>query len=988
VESRQLIHRGWHAGLLVGLGLLARPSFPAAADAQRITLREGTDIAISAPAGSDQLSIDLVGRIWVMDLPSGRAHAVTDVSRLSRRPAFSPDGRRIAFEALHSGFRQIMLMDADGSEQRQITFGDYQHSTPVWHPDGSRLVITSDRGGSSGLWEIDAESLSLRQLTFSAEDEFYPAWNAAGTRLVYVRRSASGSALYTLIPGAKPRRVYESTGQIHTPAWRPDESVLTYVLRDAGISELRMLIMSEPPVSKPITRGENVFSSPAHWIDRDTFLYTADGRVKRRQFGDPFAADVPFAAEVEIPQVRRPSVRTSLSNREPRQVRGVTGLSPVAGRGVVISALGDLWELDAAGDLSRQLTTDVFVNSSPALSPDGRTLAFVSDRGGDPQLWLMERDGGAVRRVTRETGIVLQPSWSADGKSLLYPVAEHAASSTTAVKRVGLADGDTVTVINGLPGPVELTTGPNGTVLVVLHPAGSGLVPTSGKGARLIQISPGGEPNPIRIAGPDGGPMSEISEPHASQDGRNLAFIADGALYVVRLAADGRPADSARQVAPAPTQMPRWTSDERVLVYLEENRIGAVVPGQEPAYSEPLPLTWLPAIPVGQTVIRAGRIYDGIAPDYIYQRDVIIQGNRIVDILPWSDSPPEGTLIDARDQVVMPGLIDLAVRQSLANGARLGHQWLAFGVTNVRETVSLDRTAVERLESWASGRRPGPRLFIDRLVCELDQRENRDAAVEAALSDALRGGATFIRVCADTATSTLARLISSAHEVGLMAAAPGPFPAVFLGADEVPLGRLNLGYPAPSELLVYGDIVDTIGEAGAVLVSRLSAVGLPRLAGRPKLTESSQYRGLFSAAERYWYEQSWRRQAATSRGVLGSGTRTAGQALFRAVARGGRVTAGSDAPLTPFGMGLHAELALLVDLGLQPFQVMKMATLEAARALGIDHELGSIEPGKMADLVIVGGDPLRDISDAVQVRTVLQNGHSYTIEQLLDQPRP
>jgi imidazolonepropionase-like amidohydrolase len=87
-------------------------------------------------------------------------------------------------------------------------------------------------------------------------------------------------------------------------------------------------------------------------------------------------------------------------------------------------------------------------------------------------------------------------------------------------------------------------------------------------------------------------------------------------------------------------------------------------------------------------------------------------------------------------------------------------------------------------------------------------------------------------------------------------------------------------------------------------------------------------------------------------------------------------------------MGLHAELALLVDLGLQPFQVMKMATLEAARALGIDHELGSIEPGKMADLVIVGGDPLRDISDAVQVRTVLQNGHSYTIEQLLDQPRP
>ena len=180
----------------------------------------------------------------------------------------------------------------------------------------------------------------------------------------------------------------------------------------------------------------------------------------------------------------------------------------------------------------------------------------------------------------------------------------------------------------------------------------------------------------------------------------------------------------------------------------------------------------------------------------------------------------------------------------------------------------------------------------------------------------------------------------------------------------------------------------SIGTTGATVVSRLGGLALPSFEHRQSLVEAFQYRRLFRSAERYWYLESWRRQAASQRLVLGTGTRTASQGLFRAIARGGRVVTGSDAPLTPYGLGLHAEMWLLTRAGLQPFQVLHMATLGAARALGVDHDLGSIEPGKLADLVIVAGDPLTNIADALRVETTVKDGRSYPVTELLRAPAP
>ena len=101
------------------------------------------------------------------------------------------------------------------------------------------------------------------------------------------------------------------------------------------------------------------------------------------------------------------------------------------------------------------------------------------------------------------------------------------------------------------------------------------------------------------------------------------------------------------------------------------------------------------------------------------------------------------------------------------------------------------------------------------------------------------------------------------------------------------------------------------------------------------------------------------------------------------VERGGHVTPGTDSPIIHPGISYHAELQSWVDGGISPFQTLRAATLYSAEALGIAKDLGTLEGGKLADLVIVDGDPLKNIKDVLKVQTVIRNGEIFGIEDIL-----
>jgi imidazolonepropionase-like amidohydrolase len=90
---------------------------------------------------------------------------------------------------------------------------------------------------------------------------------------------------------------------------------------------------------------------------------------------------------------------------------------------------------------------------------------------------------------------------------------------------------------------------------------------------------------------------------------------------------------------------------------------------------------------------------------------------------------------------------------------------------------------------------------------------------------------------------------------------------------------------------------------------------------------------------------------------------------------GGTVIASSDTTLGAMpGMDLHRELELLVDSGLSPLQALQAATRNPAQLIGQDHNLGTVEPGKLADLIVIGGDPLLDIRNTQRVEIVIKAG--------------
>ena len=96
------------------------------------------------------------------------------------------------------------------------------------------------------------------------------------------------------------------------------------------------------------------------------------------------------------------------------------------------------------------------------------------------------------------------------------------------------------------------------------------------------------------------------------------------------------------------------------------------------------------------------------------------------------------------------------------------------------------------------------------------------------------------------------------------------------------------------------------------------------------------------------------------------------------------VLAGTDSSLVPYGISLHYELEIEVAAGLTPFQALQTATVNPAQLLNASGDLGTVEAGKLADMVVVEGDPLLDIRNARRVRKVIRGGEVMDIENIVN----
>ena len=992
-----------------GIGALALALFmPAEARAQsprtEVTISEGTNIAVALSPDGRTLAVDLLGRIWVVPAEGGTARALTDPLGDARQPTWSPDGTRIAFQAYWDGNYHIWSVTTDGSGLRQHTRGPFDHREPHWSPDGERIAFSSDRGGSYDVWTLGVADGSVERLTSGEGSEYGPAFSPTGAGIAYGAEGEAGAAGIWVVDGenadAPRRRVANANGaQVNAPAWSDDGGTLIYNAIDAGRSMLLGVSVDGGTGGMLTGEDEDVFPFRAA-STTEGFFYTGDGRIRHRAPDGGQVRDIPFTATVTLdrePYTRRPR---DLTAPGPFPVRGLVSpsVSP-DGRQIAFSALGDLW-IHTIGGATERITDDRWIETDPAWSPDGSRLAFSSDRDGTLDLYIRHAEDRRIERVTEGAGVTMA-SWSPDGTRIAFTGSGY----RVGVNVLDLATGSVRVVRAGLNGAGRPSWSPDGrSVVVSAHwryserfregvnralvlPAAPLLPAASGWGAVWQQQA--GErfldlpALSVGTRGTDG--------PVRSPDGRWMTYVSDGVLWLVATEADGDPAAPvARRLTNDSAADPAWTGDSRSVVHLSGARLRRVDIMDGRIDEIPLELDWRRAESPGSVLIRAGAVWDGRADDLRRDVDIVLEGGRIAEVAPRDPSRTADRVVDATGGVVIPGLIEMHAHGGLSGGEQSGRIWLAYGATSVRCPACDPYEIAEAREAGESGKRIAPRWFgtggtIDgsRIYYPGAPALGGSAQVELEMAQARDLGYDLVKTYVRLSDPVQKRVVAEAHALGLPVTSHELYPAVAFGADGVEhvRGTSRRGYSTKvSELSrSYGDVVDLLAASGMTITPTIGIYGAYGLLTTedPSLFDDPRVETFFS-----WAPVSARAPAdpVVARRLV----EDMASLPRRVLAAGGRVVVGTDAPINPPGLSLQAEMEAMVRYGgMRTVDVLRAATSVSAEALGYAGLLGVVEPGALADLVVIGGDPLSDIRAVREVRTVIQAGRVYEIERLL-----
>jgi imidazolonepropionase-like amidohydrolase len=346
---------------------------------------------------------------------------------------------------------------------------------------------------------------------------------------------------------------------------------------------------------------------------------------------------------------------------------------------------------------------------------------------------------------------------------------------------------------------------------------------------------------------------------------------------------------------------------------------------------------------------------------------------------------------------VSPGLIEIHTHLSQTFGEALGRAFLSWGITTVRNPATNTFEAMEFRESFESGARVGPRLMTtgepfdgSRIDYPGGTSLGDTGQVPLELRHANDFGYDFIKTYVRLPDLMQKRIIEAAHAMGMPVTSHELYPAVAYGADGVEhiRGTSRRGYSPKVTALMrsYRDVIDLLTASKMTLTPTIGIQGGFRLQTRRDSSwiDDPRIQRLYPPS----VVQRWRDETQTpaSAAALDEAQRLVTpqeRTVYQVVKGGGRVTAGTDSPINPYGLSLLMELEHYASGGLTPVEALRTATMVSAEAMGVGADIGSIEPGKLADLTFVDGDPLQNIKDLRRVRRVIKDGNVYDVSSLI-----
>ncbi|MEE2525777.1 amidohydrolase family protein [Hyphobacterium sp. HN65] len=1010
-----------------------------------IRVEEGTWMSLDVSPDGQTIAFDLLGDIYTMPITGGQATNIASGLPWEIQPRFSPDGTLIAFTSDRAGGDNIWIMNTDGSDRRQVTNESFRLlNNPTWHPSGEYIAArkhytTSRSAGTGEIWMYHISGGSGVQLVERPSEAFQkelgePIFSPDGRYVYYTQNVTSGNTFiyaqdsntdlfnilrYELETGETSTAVSGAGGSVR-PAISPDGNTMAFVRRDRLQSQLwvkdlrsgeERMIFGDLDRDNQETWGVYGMYPNMDWTpDGNSIVFWANGQINRIDVSSGEVVQIPFEVDDsrEVIDPPRPQTEVAPATFETRMPR-FANVSP-DGSQVVFETLGRLYIASMSGGDPRPLTRNdgSYRELFPSWSRDGRSIVFVTwDDEELGSIRTVNANGRGERVLTREPGHYRRPVFSPDGRTVVFEkgsggvLTSREWSETTGIFAIPASGGEMRRVSDSGSEP-HFGASSDRLFLTTFE---------SGQ-RRLVSTDMNGEARRTHAQ------SDMVSDYLVSPDGHYLAFRENYDVYVMPMPPGPQEVSAGMSASALPVTeaslnggtYPSWSGGSESIHWtmgpvLYSASIDEMIPhrpaGEDddaegfapPETGRSLAVTAASDVPDTTVALTGARIITMTDEDggIIENGTVIVERNRIVAVGSADEvTVPEGAeIVDVTGRTIIPGLIDAHAHGPQGtdeiipeeNWSTLAH--LAFGVTTIFDPSSSASHIFVAGEYQRAGLQLQPRTYSTGEVVYGARAPGFFARIED-YSDAeehifrlASQGAHGIKNYNQPRRNQRQQVVAASHEAGVIVVAEGGS-NYHMDMSLVADGNTSLEHNLPVEM-IYEDVMQMFSQT-QVAYNPTIVVTYGGLAGDP----------YWRSRMNIWEHPILSRHAPPS--VLNGSIRrtwapehdyvdddSAVTALMLAD-RGVLMAIGAHGQEE--GLAAHWEMWSLGRGGATPIQALRAATIAPAIHLGFDRDLGSIEEGKLADLVILDGDILADIENSDQIDMIMLNGRLYDAETL------
>lgn len=996
---------------------------------------EGTWMNLDVSPDGKDIVFDMLGDIYKMPVSGGKATLIAGGLALEVQPRFSPNGKFISYTSDKNGGDNIWVMNTDGSGKRAITKETFRLlNNAVWTPDNQYLIarkhFTGTRSlGAGEMWMYHiaggGDGVQLTKRKNDQQDAGEPEISPDGKYVYFSEDVSPGPSFqYNKDPNGEIyniRRLDRESGNIETiaggdggavrPQLSPDGKLLAYVKRVRLKSVLYLQDLDtgeEWPLYEDMSHDQQeawaifgLYPNFAWTPDSKSIIFYANGKFKKLDIITQYVSEIPFDVSPthSITEALHFEQKVFRDDFDVKMVRQLT-TSP-DGKTIAFNAAGYIYTRQLPDGDPVRISSGSEFEYEPEFSPDGKYLIYVS-WSDDERASINKKDlqTGQSIKLTTEKGYYYNPKFSNRGDKIVF--------------RKGVGNEVLGYAFGKNPG-IYIMPAEGGKPGLVLN---NGIRPAFNSDDSRIwfQSSEAGK-KALKSVDLNGGTLrTHFTSQYAnifspSPDGKWIAFSELFNVYITPLANTGAALDlsSGNKAIPL-TKVSRdagtyihWSKDSKRLNWtlgskyftrdIKNSFAFLEDPADKAAKADTLGidigLNLKSDIPDGKVAITGARIITMKGNEVIENGTIIIEKNKIISIGTNINVPADAKIINASGKTIMPGIIDVHGHlRASSDGVSPQQDWtyyanLAYGVTTSHDPSANTEMVFSQAEMLRAGRMVGPRVYSTGSILygadgDFKAVINNIDDARSALRRMKAVGAFSVKSYNQPRRDQRQQIIQAARELQ-MEVVPEGGSTFFHNLTHIADGHTSIEHNIPV-VPVYKDVKTFWNKSATsytptLIVSYGSQSGENFWYDRTNVWENER---LLNFTPRHIIDSRSRRRTTSEFGDYGhiDVSRVAKQ-----LADGGtKVNLGAHGQIQ--GIGVHWELWMLAQGGMTPLQAIRSATLNGAEHLGMAKELGSLENGKLADLIILDANPLEDIRNSEKIKYVMINGRVYDAETM------